>query len=225
MKKFTDRQIVDSWKKNVQPWVTAIREGEIESRLLVTNKAIVDAVIERTPKTVLDVGCGEGWLVRELGKVGINSLGIDVIPELIEFAQKEGGGRFKSLSYEDLSGNILQEKFDAIVCNFSLLGNESVINVFRQAPSLLNEGGSLIVQTIHPVAGCGECNYQDGWREGSWAGFSNKFCNPAPWYFRTLETWTNLLLDNGFNICKILEPLNPKIKIPASIVFIGVSGN
>ena len=123
------------------------------------------------------------------------------------------------------SGNILREKFDAIVCNFSLLGKESVINVFRQAPTLLNDCGSLIVQTLHPVVGCGEGDYQDGWREGSWAGFSDKFCDPAPWYFRTLETWINLFLDNGFDICKILEPLNPKIKIPASIVFIGVSGN
>ena len=105
MEKFTDQKIIDSWKKNVQPWVTAICEGEIESRTLVTNKAIVDAVIERAPKTVLDVGCGEGWLVRELGKVGIDALGIDVIPELIEFAQTKGGGRFKLLSYEDLSGN------------------------------------------------------------------------------------------------------------------------
>ena len=224
MEKFSDQQIIDSWKKNFQPWVKAIRNDEIESRLLVTNKTIVDAVIEKKPKTVLDVGCGEGWLVRELKKVGIDSLGIDVIPDLIDFAQTKGG-RFKSLSYEDLSGNMLQEKFDAIVCNFSLLGKESVINVFRQAPSLLNERGSLIVQTIHPVAGCREGDYCDGWREGSWAGFSNNFCDPAPWYFRTLETWTNLFLENGFNIHKILEPLNPKTKIPASIVFVGVSGN
>ena len=224
MEKFSDQQIIDSWKKNVQPWVKAIRNGEIESRLLVTNKTIVDAVIERKPKTVLDIGCGEGWLVRELKKVGIDSLGIDVIPELIDFAQTKGG-RFTSLSYEDLSGNMLQEKFDTIVCNFSLLGKESVINVFRQAPFLLNEGGSIIVQTIHPVAGCGEGDYKDGWREGSWAGFSNNFCDPAPWFFRTLETWTNLFLDNGFNIRKILEPVNPKTKKPASIVFIGVSGN
>ncbi len=224
MMDFSDQQIVASWKKNVQPWVTAIREGEIESRMLITNKAIVDAVKESAPRTVLDVGCGEGWLVRELGKAGIDTLGIDVVTELIEFAQTEGG-RFKLLSYEDLSGNMLQEKFDTIVCNFSLLGKESVINVFRQAPFLLNEGGSLIVQTIHPVAGCGKGDYKNEWREGSWAGFSNNFCDPAPWYFRTLETWINLFLDNGFNIRKILEPVNPKTKIPASIVFIGVSGN
>jgi 2-polyprenyl-3-methyl-5-hydroxy-6-metoxy-1,4-benzoquinol methylase len=221
MNKSSDQKIVDSWEKNVKPWVTAVREGEIESRLLVTNKAIIDAVLERAPETVLDVGCGEGWLVRELAKAGVNSLGVDVVPELIEYAKKEGGGRFRSLSFEELSPDILKEKFDVIVCNFSLLGDESVIHLFQQAPSLLNEGGSIIVQTIHPVAGCEEGKYEDGWREGSWAGFSDKFCDPAPWYFRTLETWKALFVENGFRLSEILQPLNPKTKMPASVVFIG----
>jgi len=225
MKKFSDQQIIESWKKNAQPWVSAVREGEIESRLLVTNKVIIDAILAGAPKTVLDVGCGEGWLVRELGKAGINSLGVDVIPELIAFAEKEGGGRFRQLSFEQLSPDVLKEKFDVIACNFSLLGDESVSHLFQQAPFLLHKAGSFIVQTIHPVAACGEEKYEDGWREGSWTGFSSKFRDPAPWYFRTLETWKSLFLQNGFRLSKILEPINPKTKIPASIVFIGVLTN
>ncbi len=222
MKNFSDQQIVNSWKKNVTPWVTAVCEGEIESRVLVTNTAIIDAVLKRQPKTVLDAGCGEGWLVRELGKAGINALGVDVVPELIEYAQKAGGGRFKSIAFEDLSNEVLKERFDVVVCNYSLLGYESVNNLFRQAPFLLNEGSSFIVQTIHPIAGCGEGKYEDGWREGSWAGFSDKFSDPAPWYFRTLETWKTLFLENGFKLSEILEPLNPKTKMPASVIFIGI---
>ncbi len=38
MKKYSDQKIIDSWKKNVQPWVVTVRTGEIESRLLVTTK-------------------------------------------------------------------------------------------------------------------------------------------------------------------------------------------
>jgi hypothetical protein len=59
MESYTDQQIIESWKKNVQPWIAAIREGEIENRLLVTNQAVMDAVFSRAPKTVLDIGCGE----------------------------------------------------------------------------------------------------------------------------------------------------------------------
>ena len=221
MKKFSDQKIIDSWSKNAHPWMTAVHEGEIKSRLLITNKAIINTVLARNPKTVLDVGCGEGWIIRELNKAGIKSLGIDVVPELIEYANKQGNGRFKILSYQELSSEVIKEKFDLIVCNFSLLGYESVNHVFKQAPSLLNNGGSMIIQTIHPVTECGDEDYKDGWREGSWKGFNRQFSDPAPWYFRTLETWKVLFLKNGFELIDMIEPINPETNTPASIVFVG----
>lgn len=225
MNNFSDEEIVNSWKNNAKQWVSAVRGEEIESRILITNKAIISAVLEREPKTVLDIGCGEGWLVRELGQNEISSLGIDVVSELIKSAKKEGGGRFKKLSYENLSFANLKEKFDVVVCNFSLLGNESVLQVFEHVSSLLNDSGSFIVQTIHPVAACGNGKYIDGWREGSWVGFNEKFRNPAPWYFRTMETWEAMFMNNGFSLSKKLEPINHKINAPASVIFIGVKNS
>jgi 2-polyprenyl-3-methyl-5-hydroxy-6-metoxy-1,4-benzoquinol methylase len=89
---------------------------------------------------------------------GIDAFGIDAIPEFIEIANKQKTGRFKVLSYEKSSSDELKEKFDVAVCNFSLLGEKSVNSLFRQIPSLLNETGVFIVQTVHPVVGCG--NYK-----------------------------------------------------------------
>lgn len=221
MKQLSDEKIVESWKRNVHPWVTAIREGEIASRVLTTNKAVLSAVMDCAPRKVLDVGCGEGWLVRELANSGIDALGIDAIPGFIDFAKKEGGGRFKVLAYEDVSAKALKEKFDLVVCNFSLLGKESVENLFQQFPSILEKGGTLVVQTIHPVAGVGKSKYEDGWREGSWAGFSKSFSDPAPWYFRTMTTWENLFETNGFMLGRVSEPINRQSKKAASIVFVG----
>ncbi len=221
MQKFSDKIIISSWIKNVKPWITAIREEEIESRQLVTNKAIIDAVTEISPLTVLDVGCGEGWLVRELTRSGIKCLGIDAVPEFIKYAQNEGDGKYKLVSYEELSFDNVKEKFDILVCNFSLLGHKSVIHLFHEAPSLLNENGSILIQAIHPISACGERQYEDGWREGSWAAFSNEFSDPAPWYFRTLESWKALFMENGFLLKKTLVPLNPKTQNPASIIFVG----
>lgn len=221
MNELSERQIIDCWQQNVEPWVAAVREGQIESRLQVTNQAIIAAVLARAPATVLDVGCGEGWLVRELAEAGIDSLGVDVVPEFIACAQQAGGGRFKALSYEELLPHTLNEQFDALVCNFSLLGKASVDHLFRQAPSLLTRGGALIVQTVHPVAACGDGRYEDGWRPGSWAGFNDGFVAPAPWYFRTLASWQTLFHDNGFAVGKMLEPLFPATNTPASVLFVG----
>ncbi len=221
MKHLCDKQIIESWKKNVAPWVSAIENGEIASRLAITNQAILDAVTSRKPKTVLDIGCGEGWLVRELVNSGIDALGIDVIPEFIQYASEQGGGRFKTLAYENIATDSPGEQFDVVVSNFALLGRESVEHVFKQIPLLLNKGGAFIVQTIHPIAGCGDGIYKDGWREGSWAGFSDGFSDPAPWYFRTLETWKLLFRDNGLTLTNFQEPMNPHTRKAASILFIG----
>ena len=63
--------------------------------------------------------------------------------------------------------------------------------------------------------------FPDGWREGSWTGFSPAFADPAPWYFRTLESWIKLLGDNGLRLCELREPFHPKTHKSTSVIFIG----
>jgi SAM-dependent methyltransferase len=214
-----DTKIVDSWHKNTAPWVSAVREGEIESRLLVTNRAIVDVVRSLGPATGIDIGCGEGWLVRALD--GIAMIGVDVVPGLVDAARQAGGGDFRTMSYEEIAQGQLNLACDVAICNFSLLGQVSVEGVFRAAPSFLRPGGALIVQTMHPVVACGDAPYADGWREGSWAGFNAGFTDPPPWYFRTLASWVRLFSDHGLQLREMHEPLHPRTGKPASLILVG----
>jgi SAM-dependent methyltransferase len=214
-----DTKIIDSWGKNTAPWITAVREGEIASRLLVTNRAIVDAVRSRAPATGIDIGCGEGWLVRALD--GVSMIGVDVVPGLVEAAREAGGGDFRVMSYEEIAQGRLNLAVDVAICNFSLLGEASVAGVFRAAPTYLKPGGTLIVQTMHPLVACGDAPYADGWREGSWAGFNDGFTDPPPWYFRTLASWVALFSDNGLALRELREPLHPATGKPASLILMG----
>ena len=197
-----------------------MREGQIESRRKVTNQAIVDAILSRSPCSVLDIGCGEGWLARELAARNIHVVGVDAVPDFIEVAQRAGGGDFRMASYEEIAAGKVKLSVDVMVCNFALLGKESVEGVFMAAPSLLNPHGSFLMQTLHPVIACGDLPYQDGWREGSWAGFSSNFCDPAPWYFRTLESWIKLFVDSGLRLLEVREPIYPKTQKPTSVIYI-----
>ena len=223
MNPHSDMKIVDSWGKNASQWTAAVREGQIESRKLVTDKAIVDAVMSHSPESVVDIGCGEGWLVRELASRGVRAVWVDAIPALIDHAKAAGGGDFLVMPYEAISHELVEAQFDVAVCNFSLLGKEVVESLFVAVPSLLKPGGVFIVQTLHPVVMNGNSPYVDGWRGGSWAGFSEEFVDPAPWYFRTVESWRTLFFDSGFALREIHEPVNPKTGKPASIIFVGES--
>ncbi|HEX6628125.1 MAG TPA: methyltransferase domain-containing protein, partial [Gemmatimonadaceae bacterium] len=188
---------------------------------LVTDNAIIDAVMSRAPGTALDIGCGEGWLVRALGKRGVDVIGVDVVPGLVEAARRAGGGDFRVASYEEIAAGKLDVRVDAVIANFSMLGKESVEGVVRRAPQLLNEKGALIIQTLHPLISTGDLPYADGWRAGSWAGFDDDFSDPAPWYFRTMESWLELLRESGLRRVEAREPINPHTQLPASVIFIG----
>lgn len=217
---FSDEKIVDSWHSNATAWGEAIRAGQIETRVLVTNQAIIDTVLSYEASSVLDLGCGEGWLARELASRGKRVLGVDVVPVLIEQA-RAAGGRFAVMSYEDIAAGKLHEGFDVIVANFSLLGEDSVTRLFAAMPTLLNPLGVFIVQTVHPLQACGVLPYIDGWRAGSWAGFSSDFSDPAPWYFRTLASWVKLFVVHGLELIELNEPLYPSNGKPASVIFVG----
>ena len=77
MNPHSDEKIVDSWEKNATQWTSAVRGGRIESRKLITDKAIVEAVLSHSPASVLDIGCGEGWLIRELSPQVSHLVGVD----------------------------------------------------------------------------------------------------------------------------------------------------
>ena len=216
----SDAKIVDSWRRNAAPWTAAVRERRIESRALVTDQAIVDAVLGRAPASVLDIGCGEGWLVRALAARGIRGIGVDVVPKLIAAARRAGGGDFRVAAYEDIGDVVAGVAVDVVVANFSLLGKESVEDVVRRAPAWLAAGGALVIQTLHPLVAGGDAPYEDGWRAGSWAGFGAEFSDPAPWYFRTVESWVRLLVGSGLRLLDLREPLHPTTGKPASIIFV-----
>ena len=219
----SDAKILESWHRNTLPWTHAVRNRQIESRRQVTDAAIVEAVLSRSPDSVLDIGCGEGWLARELSAKGIQVTGIDAVAELVEQARKTGGGDFHLLSYEQLATGASGLRADMVVCNFSIIGKESSEALFNVVPALLNPGGACVVQTLHPVLSCGDLAYTDGWRMGSWAGFSADFTDPAPWYFRTLKSWISLLERSGLRVIEIREPINPQTQQPASVIFIAES--
>jgi 2-polyprenyl-3-methyl-5-hydroxy-6-metoxy-1,4-benzoquinol methylase len=216
-----EQQIIQSWKINAGNWIDIIESNGIESRKLATNKAILKTICNAKPCTVLDVGCGEGWLAKELQDLGINVTGVDVIPELIEKAKQKITGDFYVASFEDIYLNkiVFSKLFDAIVINFALIGKESTENLLASLPSYLAKNGKLFIQTLHPFSRKSINDYTSGWKEGSWDGLGEQFTQPYQWYFRTLEDWLLLLDKSGFTNIEVSEVLHPNTSSLLSVIF------
>jgi 2-polyprenyl-3-methyl-5-hydroxy-6-metoxy-1,4-benzoquinol methylase len=218
-----DAEVLAAWRASADPWTAAVRDGRIASRRLVTDRAVVDAVLARAPRTALDLGCGEGWLARALAARGVRVTGVDAVPALVEAARRAGGGDFRVASYEEVAAGALDLRVDVVVANFALIGGPAVDAVVARVPALLAPGGALVVQTLHPAAAAGDAPYADGWRPGSWTGFGPEFTHPAPWFFRTLGGWVRLLTAGGLRLAELREPVHPDTGRPASAIFVATA--
>ncbi|MGF6514444.1 2-polyprenyl-3-methyl-5-hydroxy-6-metoxy-1,4-benzoquinol methylase [Pseudomonas sp. BT76 TE3572] len=211
--------LLDSWHHNAQSWIEAIRTGAIESRLKVTDQAILLAVLGRQPERVLDLGCGEGWLLRALAERGIKAVGVDGDATLVEAARASGSSPVHLASYEELveAKVDIGRDYDLICANFALL-HQDIIPLLAAMNALLAPGGALVIQTLHPwTAAAGD--YQDGWREENFAGFKGQW-QPMPWYLRTLSSWFNALDMAGFQLTALQEPQHPQSPVPQSLLLV-----
>jgi len=208
-----------SWQLNAKAWIDAVRGGAIESRRQVTDQAILLAILGRQPERVLDLGCGEGWLLRALADRGIDAVGVDGDAALVEAARAAGSSAVHKASYEQLAAEEVDigGDYDLICANFALL-HQDIIPLLAAMKALLAPSGTMVIQTLHPWS-MANGDYQDGWREESFAGFAGQW-QPMPWYFRTLASWLNALDMAGLRLVNLQEPQHPQSAVPQSLLLV-----
>lgn len=131
------QRILDAWNKNAQAWAKTVRENALASRRLVTDAAIVEQLLSEPDwSSLLDVGCGEGWLIRTLKseRPDAHFTGFDGCAALIDTARADDrDGDYRHLTYQQVHRDRFSGPFDRIVCNFSLFEDESVVELFHAA--------------------------------------------------------------------------------------------
>ncbi len=119
-------------------------------------------VFDPAGKHVIDVGCGDGAVVRHLAKLGAEATGIEVSESQLERARAKAGG--KGETYRVASGDSLpfaDASVDAVLYmrSFHHLPFAAMPLALREAARVLSPGGRLIA--IEPLA---EGNYFEAMR-------------------------------------------------------------
>jgi 2-polyprenyl-3-methyl-5-hydroxy-6-metoxy-1,4-benzoquinol methylase/glycosyltransferase involved in cell wall biosynthesis len=114
--------------------------------------------------SILDVGCGSGWMSEYFARLGYQVKGIDISPDLIEMS-RDRVARVPfdvdhetvlrcSFAVQDIEAAPLPEKFDAVLCYDSLHHFEDENAVMRHIAAMLPVGGVLfILEGERPPAG------------------------------------------------------------------------
>ncbi len=214
--------IIDSWQANAANWIATIDHGELTSRILVTNAAIVQTILQYPLQSILDIGCGEGWLTRALREKGKSAFGVDAIRALIDNAIEKGGHHYAVASFNDIvTGTYpISQHYDAAVINFALLDEEETESLLQRIRIVVKEQGYVFIQTLHPLAVAGQEPYVSGWKEGSWKGMKREFVQPYQWYFRTMGDWVRLFSLAGLEVLQLDEPVHPETNAPMSLIFV-----
>jgi 2-polyprenyl-6-hydroxyphenyl methylase / 3-demethylubiquinone-9 3-methyltransferase len=106
----------------------------------------------RELSTVLDVGCGGGFLAEDFARAGYKVAGIDPISQFIETAQKHAAEGGLHIDYQTVSGENLpfpDRSFDIVLCCDVLEHVNDSELVISEISRVLKTGGILFYDTIN----------------------------------------------------------------------------
>lgn len=203
--------------ENIQHWSTVPRslmeeigdDGDFARRYLLT-PAILAMLGETNGKTILDAGCGQGYLCRLLARRGATVTGLEPAAPLFEYAEererKEGLGiRYIQADLSTFTGGHL---YDAVIANAVLMDIPDYLPAISSCLCALRSGGSFVFSVTHPCF------------EGTAAEFRAKGCVAVSEYFaeypiqqrfgysfhRPLSSYLNAVVASGGILREIVEP-------------------
>jgi ubiquinone/menaquinone biosynthesis C-methylase UbiE len=196
-----------------------LRENSEGFNDVIEQPAIKSLISELNNKDVLDVGCGFGDFCRYAKSSGANRIvGLEPSQKMLEEAKKKTHlGEIEYLHTAVECFEFEPNSFDVVVSSLAFHYIEDVDLLFNKIHQCLKPNGQLVFSVEHPICtahpdatlGADEkgkfhpvYNYRD---EGSFKQFW--FVEGVEKYHRKISTYINALLDNGFSVEKVLEPM------------------
>ena len=113
-----------------------------------------DEMVPAAGRRTLELGCGEGRVVRDLTRRGHRVVGLDASPTLLGHARgADPAGRYVLADAARVP--FADEAFDLVVAYNSLMDIEDMEAAVREAGRVLETGGRLCVCVTHPINDAG----------------------------------------------------------------------
>ena len=146
--------IISEWDENAEA-----RHRQIISEIDVSyHKILIPTIMELAGnlhnKSVIDVGCGSGYLTAKLAVKASHTVGVDQSKKMIEIANREYGRipslEFHNLSIENFSHQDSDKQFEVAISNMSLITIPNLDEAVDAISSLLVPEGIFVFNITHP---------------------------------------------------------------------------
>jgi len=142
-----------AWERNAIAWATWARAPMHDSYWRFHRDQFL-ALLPPPGRMVLDVGCGEGRLARDLKARGYRVVGVDGSPTLVRLAH-EADPEMPVNVGDAATLPFASATFDLVVAFMSLHDIVALEKAVREVGRVLEPGGRLCVAIVHPINSAG----------------------------------------------------------------------
>ena len=182
--------------KTEYKWEHSHEDNSFHYLIKSINKIMLNDI--KIKKNYLDIGCGNGFLTKEISKNFKNTEAIDTSKSAIEFAKKDYDGEINFLN-SDIENFKSTKNYDVITLIEVIEHLYSPITTIRKIREIMNKDTILIVSTPY-----------HGYLKNLTITLFNKFDNHVnPLWdhghikFWSVNTLSKLFIENGFKVQKI----------------------
>lgn len=142
-----------AWDAEAQHWLAWARKPGHDSYWRFHRDAFL-AGLPAPPAKVVDVGCGEGRLPRDLKQRGYEVIGVDGSNTLIAAAiAADSHGDYRVADAADLP--VMDRSTDVVTMFMTPQDIDDIDGALREAARILRPGGHLRTATVHPINSSG----------------------------------------------------------------------
>ena len=188
------RKTFDEWAQNGRADLMEVEHGKNVLKFLKT-------IQFNMPFTFLDVGCGNGWVVRHMikEKKCKKAIGIDKSKKMIAQSKKKKISKKEEYIHTDIESINYKGKFDFIFSMEALYYSDSIEIALEKIYKLLKPGGQFF---------CGTDFYTDNKATSRWASIMK-----IQMHLHSKKEWKEFFQKTGFNVkTKHIKDLKNKKK-------------
>ncbi len=219
----------ESWEVNSEDYIAKCENdmsGDFNRQFVIDPK-LWSLLGDVSGLSVLDAGCGNGYLTRLLATKGARAIGVDLSKTFIDYckrieSEKRMGCEFYNAAITEMN-DFESKSFDIVVSNVVMVDVLDYKTAFKEIARVLKDDGRFIWSNVHPIFGRAASAVdiklpRDSPRNESrylkmidryfdTGGELLEWMSKPTWQFiRTLEEYSKALKEAGFVIAQILEP-------------------